>query len=39
MFLDAHDVEYSSDTNRSKKEIVDIADQAKKSIIQIVCKP
>lgn len=39
MFLDAHDVEYNLDTNRSKKEIVDIADSAKKSIIQIVCEP
>jgi len=38
MFLDANDVNYSLDSNRSKKEVVDIADEAKKSIVQVICK-
>ncbi len=38
MFLDVHEIDYTFDTNRSKKEVVDIADIAKKSIIQIICE-
>ena len=38
MFLDVHEVDYILDTKRSKKEVVDIADNAKKSIIQIICE-
>ncbi len=38
MFLDVHEIDYTLDTNRSKKEVVDIADNAKKSIIQIICE-
>jgi len=38
MFLDVHEIDYTLDTNRSKKEVVDIADIAKKSIIQIICE-
>ena len=39
MFLDVHEIDYTLNTNRSKKEVVDIADNAKKSIIQIICEP
>ncbi len=38
MFLDVHDVEYFEDHNKTKKEAVDIADNAKKSIVQIICE-
>ncbi len=38
MFLDVHDIEYFEDSNKTKKEVVDIADSAKKSIVQIICK-
>lgn len=33
MFLDVH-----FDTDINKKEVVDIADNAKKSIVQIICE-
>ena len=38
MFLDVHEIDYTFDTDRTKKEVVDIADSAKKSIIQIICE-
>jgi V8-like Glu-specific endopeptidase len=38
MFLDANDVNYNLDTNSSKKEVVDIAEDAKKSIVQVICR-
>jgi len=38
MFLDVHEIDSTFDTERSKKEVVDIADIAKKSIIQIICE-
>ena len=38
MFLDVHEIDYTLDTERNKKEVVDIADNAKKSIIQIICE-
>ena len=38
MFLDVHEIDYTFDTNRTKKEVVDIADNTKKSIIQIICE-
>jgi len=38
IFLDVHEIDYTFDTDRSKKEVVDIADNAKKSIIQIICE-
>ena len=38
MFLDVHDVEYFEDHNKTKKEVVDIADQAERSIVQIRCE-
>ncbi|QOR61301.1 S1C family serine protease [Sulfurovum sp. ST-21] len=37
MFLDANDVSYNLDMNISKIEVVDIADEAKKSIVQVIC--
>ena len=38
MFLDVHEVEYFLDENRTKKEVVDIAQDAKKAVVQIICK-
>jgi len=38
MFLDVHDIEYFEDHNKTKQEVVDIADNAKKSIVQIICE-
>lgn len=38
MFLDVHEIDYMLDTNRTKQETVDVADTAKKSIVQIICE-
>ena len=38
MFLDVHEIDYTVDTNRTKQETVDIADNAKKSIVQVICE-
>lgn len=37
MFLDTHDISYTSLPVESPKEIVDIADEAKESIVRINC--
>ncbi len=37
MFLNANDIEFTVDRNETKMEIVDIADKAKKGIVQIKC--
>jgi len=37
MFLDANDIDYNISKNTQKLEVVDIADKAKKGIVQIIC--
>lgn len=37
MFLDANDVNYELDMNTSKIEVVDVADNVKKAIVQVIC--
>lgn len=37
MFLDIHEVDYKVDKSGLKKEVADIADEAKKSIVQVIC--
>jgi len=38
MFLDANDIEYKINQNNQKLEVVDIADSAKKGIVQVICR-
>jgi hypothetical protein len=38
MFLDVHDIKYYEDLNRTEKKVVDIADEVKKGIVQIICE-
>jgi S1-C subfamily serine protease len=38
MFLDTNSIDYTVSSNNKKKEIVDIADEAKKSIVEVICK-
>jgi len=38
MFLDANEIEYKINENNQKLEVVDIADKAKKGIVQVICR-
>ena len=37
MFLDTNSVKYQTNSNNVKQEIVDIADKAKRGVVQIIC--
>ncbi len=37
MFLDINDINYKVSESNVKKEVADIADEAKKSIVQVIC--
>jgi S1-C subfamily serine protease len=37
MFLDANDIEYEINQNSAKQEVVDIAQQVKNGVVQIIC--
>ena len=37
MFLDVNNIDYGMAMSENKKDVADVADEAKESIVQVIC--